>query len=374
MNRPIQRLALTLFPLGAALVAIVILIIVLQQTTDIQAGPLEIVDAFWKSLSSQGRLSGRKVAAILEFWIPLTLASIGLVVTFRAGLWNIGVEGQMAMGGLAAAGIAFALPIDQPLIMVPVCIVAAMLGGAAWSLLAGVLKTRFGVNEIFSGVALNALSNQITLQLIAGPWRPTDSDKAQYSRDIPAAALLPGISRDFDVSLLALILTVAAVLLVIFLLNRTRWGLHLKAVGRNPRSALLLGVPTGATALGAMAFCGALAGFGGAHRVIFTDGDVTSQFTGGIGFIGLLVVLLVSVRATWVPFVTLIFTVMLASGTSLQFLGLGTAFVGVVQGLLVLAVILFGAVRDRYLERQAARQIGAVPLTAGQASPTQAGE
>ena len=356
MKRQLRQIAVMLFPLLATLGVILVFLVLLRETTDIESGPIEIMDAFWRSVSTRGELSGRKVAAVLEFWIPLTLASIGRILTFRAGLWNIGVEGQMALGGLAASAFTFSVVIESPLLMIPLSIIAAMLGGAAWALIAGVLRTRFGVNEIFSGVALNALANQVTLLLIAGPWRPLDSDKAQYSRAIPSAARLPGIDREFNVSVLALLITFAAILIVIFVLNRTRWGLNLKAVGRNPKSALLLGVPTTITALGAMVACGALAGIGGAHRILFTDGNVTSQFTGGIGFIGLLVVMLVGMRATWVPLVALIFTIMLQASTPLQFLGLGTAFVGVLQGLLVLLVILFAGARDRWLEQRAERQ------------------
>ncbi|QPC83803.1 ABC transporter permease [Phototrophicus methaneseepsis] len=372
MTKVLRQTAWVLLPIVAALLVITLMLILLQAFTDLEAGPAEVLEAFWKSLSSQSTLSTRKIANVVEFWIPLVLVSMGLVVTFRAGLWNIGIEGQMVMGGLFASGVAFAQPSDNPLILIPLCLIAAMVGGAFWALVAGILKTSFGVNEIFGGVALNALANQITLQLIAGAWKPGASDKAQYSRDIPEAAMLPPIARDFDVSLLALLIAIAAVVLVVLALNGTRWGLNLKATGRNGRSALLLGVPVTASALGAMAICGALAGIGGAHRIIFTEGLVTGQFSGGIGFIGLLVVLLVGMRGGWVPLVALLFTIILNAGTQLQFIQLDSSLTGVLQGVLVLVVMLSTGIRDRLQqnmrkpkETQPAASTAASPLIEG---------
>jgi general nucleoside transport system permease protein len=345
------RLILTPLPLIAALLAILLLMLLLQQFGVIPATPLELLEAFWKSISTRGELSTRKIASVVEFWIPLVLVSMGLVLTFRAGLWNIGVEGQMVMGGLFAAGFVFSSGVSDPVISVLLSVVAAMVGGGLWAALAGILKTRFGVNEIFSGVALNALANQITLQLIVGPWRPTDSDKAQYSRDFPDYAMLPAMARDFDVSLLAILLSLISVGLVLYLIWQTRWGLNLKATGRNARSALLLGVPVGASAISAMVICGALAGIGGMHRVLFTYDHVRSGFSGQIGFLGLLVVLLVGSRSWLVPIVALIFSLILAGSTQLQFLNVDTSLTGVLQGALVLLVLLFSGWRDRLQQR-----------------------
>ncbi|MCA9892241.1 MAG: ABC transporter permease [Anaerolineae bacterium] len=366
MSKFLRQTLWTALPFVGALLMIVIFLLLLQQFTAVEAGPLDVLEAFWKSISSRGELSLRKIGNVIEFWIPLVLVSMGLVVTFRAGLWNIGIEGQMIFGGIFATGMAFLRISDSPLVMVPLVILSAMLGGALWALLVGLLKTKFGVNEIFGGVALNAIASQITLQLIAGPWRPPDSDKAQYSDDIPGASMLHGISPDFDVSLVALIIAIAAIVLVVLALNGTRWGLNLKATGRNPRSALLLGVPVTATSLGALALCGALAGIGGAHRVIFTEGQVAGQFTGGIGFIGLLVVLLVGMRGAWVPLVALLFTIILNAGTQLQFINLDSSLTGVLQGMLVLMVMLFSGLRDRWQLQQSRKvKIAATPQAEG---------
>jgi simple sugar transport system permease protein len=290
------------------------------------------------------------VANVLNFWIPLTLASIGLVVTFTAGLWNIGVEGQMMMGAIFATWAARTLPLPSPL-LIPAEILVAALGGMLWALLVGVLKTRLGVHEIFGGVALNALVNVFAIYMISGPWEPAIGGSAQGTDPFPAPALLPEISPDFPTSLLGIVIAIVAVLVVALALRGTRWGLELKATGKNARSALLLGVPTERSALTAFAVCGAIAGIGGAYRVLFTFDNLRPLVSGGIGFLGLMVVLLVAVRALWVPFVAFVVAALFVGSTRLKIaMQLDQSLAGVLQGIVVLFVLLSGGLRGRSSE------------------------
>src|SRR6185295_2218556 len=136
--------------------------------------------------------------------------------------------------------------------------------------------------------------------LISGPWQPAEGGSVRATPPFPADALLPPLSPDFGVSLLALVIVFVVIVTVIVALRGTRWGLQLKATGKNARSALLLGVPTGRSAMSAFIVCGMVAGIAGAYRVLFTYGSLRPLVSGGIGFLGLLVVLLVSIRALWV--------------------------------------------------------------------------
>lgn len=293
----------------------------------------------------------RAIAQVVNFWIPLTLAAIGLVVTFTAGLWNIGVEGQIMMGAVFASWAALTLNLPHHL-LIPVEISLAALGGALWAILVGFLKTRLGVHEIFGGVALNALANVLSIYLISGPWQPPEGGSVRATPPFQPDALLPPMSPAFTVNLLALMivgLTAAAVTLA---LRSTRWGLQLKATGKNPTSALLLGVPTTRSAMSALVVCGALAGIAGAYRVLFTYGSLRPLVSGGIGFLGLLVVLLVSMRPLWVPIVTFAFAAILSGSTRLRVaLQLDSSLAGVLQGTLVLAVLLTNGVRQRLAGR-----------------------
>ena len=312
--------------------------------------PIEVVE---KIVQGAFRNSN-SLAGVINFWIPLTLVSMGLVVTFRAGLWNIGIEGQMMVGALFASWAAQFVAVNpalSPLLIVFEILLAAI-GGMFWGALVGYLKVRFGVNEIFGGVALNSLANVWSIFLISGPWQPEIGGSAQATEPFPEVSLLPEFSSEFPVSLLAVIIVIIASIAVPLALNGTRWGLNLKAVGKNPRSALLLGVATQRSAMSAFLVCGALAGIAGSYRVLFTYDSLRPLASGGIGFLGLLVVLLVSIRGFWVPFVAFIFAAILGGSTRLRVsLQLDSSLAGVLQGMVVLLVILFGGIRERIESR-----------------------
>ncbi len=201
------------------------------------AGPIESFQAMWA-----GAFGGQdKILSVLAFWVPLLLCSAGLVITFTAGLWNIGVEGQIVLGAIFASWVA--LHVTAPAwVLVPLEIGAAMLGGALWAGLAGLLKTRGKVNEIFSGLALNNLAIILTNYLISGPWQPPEGGSFRGTTPFQSAALLPRL-WDSRFSPLSLILAIVAVFAVYYVLRGTTWGLKLKALGKNPyatKSALVM--------------------------------------------------------------------------------------------------------------------------------------
>jgi simple sugar transport system permease protein len=340
-NRIALHIGLTALPILASLGITALLVLPFGQN------PLEVFQTIWKGAFS----NSNSVANATNFWIPLTLAALGLVVTFTAGLWNIGVEGQMMMGALGASWAAQFIVLPS-ILLIPVELIAAMIAGMLWALLVGFLKTRLGVHEIFGGVALNALANVFAIFLISGPWQPEIGGSAQGTEPFADYALLSELSSEFPVNLLMLIVTGVAIIGVILALRGTRWGLQLKATGKNARSALLLGVPTEFSAWSALVVCGGLAGLGGSYRVLFTFDNMRPLVSGGIGFLGLLVVLLVSIRALLVPFVAFIFAAMLVGSSRLRMaLQLDQSVAGVLQGTIVLLVLLSNGLRERLLER-----------------------
>jgi len=301
-SRP-ARLAFILLPVLLSLLLAALLVMATGRD------PLEVLQKIW-----QGAFRNtRSIAGVLNFWVPLTLASVGLFVTFRAGLWNIGIEGQILAGAIFGSwgALTLQLPEEQAPLQLLLQILLAICGGMLWGGITGALKIWLGVNEIFGGMALNALAGVWGIYLISGPWYP-EGGSAQQSRPFLDQALYPAVSREWPLGLLAIFLTVLAVLLVPLLMTRTRWGLQLKATGSNPRSALLLGVPTGRVAMSAFLVCGALAGVAGSYRVMFTYGSFRPLAAGGIGFLGLLVVLLSTMRPYWIPLLTFVFSAILA--------------------------------------------------------------
>ncbi|MFN8527887.1 MAG: ABC transporter permease [Anaerolineae bacterium] len=339
MNRTLLRGALVILPILVSLVVTALFILL------VGGDPLLVVQT---TLEGAFRDS-RSFAGVVNYWIPLALCSMGLIITFTAGLWNIGVEGQMVLGAIAASFIARTLGESLPTeVLIPIEMVAAMIGGGLWAALVGVLKVKLGVHEIFGGVALNSLANVYAIYLIAGPWAPPEGGNAQSTAPFPPASLYPRLSAEFPISLIMLILALVAIVVVVLALRGTRWGLQLKATGKNAKSALLLGVPTAQSALTAFIVCGVLAGIAGSYRALLTYGSLRPLVSGGIGFLALLVVLLASTRALWTPFIAFIFAVLWVGVTRLRVvLQLDQSLAGVLQGFVVLLVLLSSGLRQR---------------------------
>jgi ABC-type uncharacterized transport system permease subunit len=286
------------------------------------------------------------VFSTLAFWVPLLLCATGLLVTFRAGLWNIGVEGQMVMGALGASWVALKIAMPNPgipgWVIVPLEVIAAMAAGALWAALASLLKTRGGVHEIFGGVALNSLAIIATNYLISGPWQPPEGGTFRGTQPFPLRSMFP-LLGETRFSPLSLGLALIALLLVALSLRGTLWGLKLKALGRNARSAFLLGVSSEREAITAFMVCGAAAGLAGSVRVLSWFDSLRQSISGGIGFLGILIVLLAGMQPLWTLFIALFFSAVLNGGTIVQLrTQLHSSLSGIIQGTLVLLVLLFG--------------------------------
>lgn len=301
------------------------------------ADPTESFAAMWEGAFGDSS----KTLNALAFWIPLLLSSIGLVVTFRAGLWNIGVEGQLILGAIGASWVALTFSFPTPL-QITLEIIAAMVCGALWAAIAGVLKTRGNVHEIFSGLALNNLAIIATNYLISGPWQPPEGGSFRGTAPFADASLLP-LFGDSRFSPLSLLLSVVALGLVVAALRGTVWGLRLKALGKNAYSAFLLGVSSERETIVAMMVCGAFAGLGGAVRVLSWFDSLRQSISGGIGYLALLVVMLASYRIILVPLIALFFSAVLNGSITLQLrTQLHSSLGGILTGIMVLFVLLFG--------------------------------
>jgi ABC-type uncharacterized transport system permease subunit len=301
------------------------------------AAPLEAFKAMYEGAFGDQS----KTLSVLAFWVPLLLASTGLLVTFRAGLWNIGIEGQIVMGAIAASWIALRM-VAPPVVLISVEILAAMMSGALWAALSAVLKTRGKVHEIFSGLALNSIAIIFTNYLISGPWQPPEGGTFRGTAPFQPGALLP-LYANSRFSPLSLILAVIAFILVVIALRGTFWGLKLKAIGENLRSAFLLGVSSEREMILAMMFCGALAGLGGAVRTLSWFDSLRQSISGGIGFMALLVVMLSNYRMFLVPLIAFFFSAVLNGSITLQLrTQLHSALGGILTELMVLFVLLFG--------------------------------
>jgi len=293
--------------------------------------------------------SVKKVTDVLVAWVPLVLATSGLLVTFAAGLWNIGIEGQITLGAIFATG-ALRLSLDTalpPAIAITMATLAGVLGGGLWALLAGLLKAYGGVNEIFGGLGLNFVGVALNVWLIFGPWGRPGVASMSGTEPFPDFLSLPALAG-LRLSLWAVLLAVGGFVLVFFLLQGTYFGLRLKAVGKNPRAAFLLGIPTVRYVLLAFVVCGGLGGAAGAVQVTAVYHRLIPAISSGYGYLGLMVAMLVNYQPLWMPVVAFFFAALNIGSIQLPIvLKLDSSLAGVMQGALVLFVLAVEGLRQR---------------------------
>jgi simple sugar transport system permease protein len=222
---------------------------------------------------------------------PLIFTGLAVAVGFRAGLFNIGAEGQLYFGGFAAALAAVACA-PVPVLALPAALIAAALAGAAWGAIPGALKARFGAHEVINTIMMNF----IAFALVAFFGRSVFQVATVRTAEIPPAAALPrfdGWFPELRGSAVNVSLLLGVVLLVFagWLLFRTRLGYEIRAVGQNPGAAEYGGIPIGRTQIKALAWSGAIAGLGGVNFVLGYKHFFEMGFSAGAGFLGIAVAL-----------------------------------------------------------------------------------
>jgi ABC-type uncharacterized transport system permease subunit len=295
------------------------------------------------SLSSWLRFSH-----VLSVWVPLLLCCSGLLFTFRSGLWNIGVEGQMISGAIAATILLRLDPAGlAPGLIISGAFALGFLGGALWGALAGLLKNHGGVNEIFGGLGLNFVAQGMILWLIMGPWKRAGI-ASMSGTDLFARELWLFAPAGWRVAPAALVLAFLAFALTALLLGGTRFGLQIKASGKNPAAARLFGINPGLTNLLTMLIGGGLAGLAGAVQVSCVYHRLLPSISSGYGYLALLVVMLARYTITPVPFICLFFACLAAGSIQLPIaLQIDSSLSGVIQGACVVSALLVYGIRQR---------------------------
>ena len=284
---------------------------------------------------------------------PLILTGLAAAIAFRAGVWNIGGQGQFIAGAIGTWWVYDTMPgLPAPLLFVAMFAGAAVFG-AVWASVASVLLVRYGTNEILTTVMLNFVIDYMLSWLLSGPWQANDTPYSQTERMVESTFL----PRFFDDSRLhlgfALALAMAAV--VHFLVRRTTLGFELRAIGVNKQAASYKGISVGAATIAVMAVSGALAGLAGSgellglhHRINFEFGEQM------IGFTGIIIALVARLHPAGVIVVAIAFAGLLNGSTQMQVgTGIPAALVTVIEGV-ALVLVLLAAVACRYRLRRAA--------------------
>jgi len=270
---------------------------------------------------------------------PLVLIGVGLSIGFRAGVWNIGAEGQLTLGAIFGGGLAIWFHESDSMLLLPMMLVLGAIGGALWAGIPALLKTRFNVNEILTSLMLTYVATLLLSALVHGPWRDPDGFNFPESRLFPDAGIMPLILDGTRLHLGAL-LALAAVLGAWFMLARTLIGFQIKVVGQAPRAAGFAGFSGKRMICFTMLLSGGLAGLAGLGEVAGPIGQLIPTISPGYGFTAIIVAFLGRLHPLGVLFAGLLMALSYLGGENAQIaVGLPTAATGVFQGMLLFFVL-----------------------------------
>ncbi len=288
--------------------------------------------------------------------IPLALTGLGVALAFKLRFWNIGAEGQLVAGGIAASWVAlFVSPSLPSFLILPVTILAGCVAGAVWASIPGILKTRLAVDETLVTLMLNYVAILSAEYLYYGPWRDPKGYGFPGSAPFPDAAWLPRIfgrahAGIFFVPIIAIILWV--------LLKRTRWGFELSIIGASPRAARYQGIAVQRNILLAVLLSGAISGLAGAGEVTGISHRLQQGLNLGYGFTAIIIAWMSQLNPLAIPFVALLMGGILVGGDQVQMImGLPSAMGTVMQGL-ILFPMLAGSLFTEYRVRLVGRKPG----------------
>ena len=272
--------------------------------------------------------------------VPLILTGLSAAVAFRSRIWNIGAEGQLYLGALAAAALGSAHGLALPgAALVPALMLAGAAAGVALLLVPLALRLRFGVDEVVTTLLLNFVVILFVSMMIEGPLKDPLAFGWPQSAPVAAEALLPKLLPRSRLHA-GLLVAVLAAILVFVLQSRTVFGLEARAAGLNPRAARFAGVPLGATLLKVACLSGGLAGLAGAIEVLGVKGYVTTDLSPGFGYAGIVVATLANLHPLGVVAAALFAAVMFVGSDAMsRALGVPSFIADVTVSLSLLAML-----------------------------------
>jgi simple sugar transport system permease protein len=277
-------------------------------------------------------------AATVAKAIPLSFVALAVIVTTRAGKFQIGFPGQIMIAGIFCSIVALKLSLPA-VIHLPLTVLAAMVGGALWAGIAAWLWAKRGVNEILSTLLLNLVAAQVLIWWVRNPFHD-DSTPLPQTLPFPSSARFPsaveGTELHWD-----LLLVPVAVAAVAYLLARTTWGFRLRVTGANEQVANFSGISAKRASTEAIVASGAIAGLAGSSLVLAaTIPTMTEEFEDGYGFLGIAVALLARNSPWAVIPAALLFGALLQAGQSMEAtIGISASLVGIVEGIMIMLVL-----------------------------------
>ena len=331
-------------PVAAVLLALLIgaILLLISGANPIQAYAALFQGAFG-SMTALGRT--------LEKATPLVFSGLAVAFAFKAGLFNIGAQGQLLFGAITAAAIGFGIEGLPAIIHIPLAFFGGALAGALYGAIPGALKVFSGANEVITTIMLNYIAINITDYLADGPWKDTSPGNVvartpaiHVTAEIPAIGAIP----------LGFFLAVLAAIVVWWILSRTTLGFDIRTVGLNPSAARYAGIKVGFTIILTMVISGALAGMGGAVETMGVVGRYQPGFNAGLGFDGITVALLGKTSPFGVIPAAILVGAMKAGSANMQFTaGVAKEITDVIQALMLFFVAADVIVRKLLRMREA---------------------
>ncbi|HUV94878.1 MAG TPA: ABC transporter permease [Anaerolineae bacterium] len=321
--------------------------------------PMQILEALGQALRGGG--IGPVLSAVrgpsdsMVQSVPYIFAGLAVAVGFRAGLFNIGVEGQIGIGWIAAVVVGFSLTGLPWFVHLPLCILVGAAAGGLWASIAGFLRARTGAHEVITTIMLNYISFRLSEWLLCGPLEFTKG--TCRTKEIAESAYLPRFLSHPVALHWGFVLALGATALAAWFLFRTTWGYELRTVGANPNAARYGGMSVTRTWVLAMFLSGCLAGLAGVSQGLGITHNAALGFQAGYGFDAIALALLGKSNPLGVLAAAIIFGVLRAGSARMQSVaGVPTEIVQIVQALVIVFIAAPAIIRAIYRLREERRE------------------
>lgn len=364
-----------LVPLLAVFTAVIIGGIIIWITgggeapSEVQGWPgFLVASGLWRPILAylglvEGAFGSPRALSETAVWsAPYIYAGLAVALAFKGGLFNIGAEGQLALGALFSAWAGFALPgIVGPIpafVHIPLAIVIGVAAGAVWGAIPGWLKARTGGHEVINTIMMNYIALLLSSYLLNGPWKdPNPLNVVAQTPAIAQSARIPPIFPDLRFHW-GVVLAVVSAVVIYWLLYKTTLGFEIRTVGQNPNAARYAGISVERTIVLTMALSGALAGLAGTVEVVALNFGHTLSFNIGYGFDAIAIALLAKSHPLGVVPAAVLFGAMRSGATRMQFLTQVPAdIISVIQALVLLFVAADPIIRYLYRIRASGERI-----------------
>lgn len=315
--------------------------------------PVDMISALIYGDAQDVRNAFNPILESLVQATPYIFAGLACALAFRAGLFNIGVEGQLFMGAAAATYVGYSITGLPAIIHMPLAFLAGALGGALWGMIPGLLKATTGGNEVINCIMMNYIAYRVTTWLLIGPMTRPGTGGMPLSPIIEKSAWIPQFFKTPIRFHLGFFIALGFAALVWWILFKTTWGLNLRMVGVNPRAAKYAGLNITQVTIIGMALSGALAGMAGGNEILAVNRSMAIGLSSGYGFDSIALALLGNNHPVGVIFAALLFGVLKNGATKMMVVsGTPIDIVTILQAVILIFVAAPAIIRAIYRMRQ----------------------